>query len=158
MYMRAILTFVATLSAMTLTAGVPSITDSINASESIHVTAPAALTARLHADAGRAVPQEETAVTDEVRPVTARSGYRVQVYDDNNARTARQGAQSTAARVSAAFPQLRSYVSFQSPYWRAKVGDFRSRAEAENMLEEIRAAFPGLRAHLRIVRDRINIE
>jgi len=48
-------------------------------------------------------------------------------------------------------------MTFNSPYWRVKVGDFRTRGEAEAAMAEIREAFPSLSSHLRIVRDKINI-
>lgn len=88
---------------------------------------------------------------------TARTGYRIQVFDDNNPRTARSEAENTNRRVCASFPALRSYMSFNSPYWRVKVGDFRTRGEAEAAMAEIRAALPYLAPHLRVVRDKINI-
>lgn len=55
------------------------------------------------------------------------------------------------------FPEWRSYVQFNSPYWRVKVGDFRSRAEAEAAIEDMRRAFPYMSAQLRLVRDHINL-
>lgn len=88
---------------------------------------------------------------------TVRTGYRIQVFDDNNPRTARSEAENANRRVCASFPALRSYMSFNSPYWRVKVGDFRTRGEAEAAMAEIRAALPSLSPYLRVVRDKINI-
>ncbi len=51
---------------------------------------------------------------------------------------------------------MRSYIMFNSPYWRVKVGDFRTRAEAEAAMAELRHAFPSMAAYMRIVRDKIN--
>ncbi len=86
-----------------------------------------------------------------------RTGYRVQVFDDNNPRTARSSAESAENRMRAEFPHLRTYLSFNSPYWRVKVGDFRTRAEAEAVLAEIRQALPNLAPYLRVMRDKINV-
>ncbi len=87
---------------------------------------------------------------------TLRAGYRVQIFDDNNARTAKHEAQARRGMVSARFPEFRTYISFNSPYWRVKVGDFRTRSEAEAAMGAIRQAFPAIGPQLRIVRDRIN--
>lgn len=87
----------------------------------------------------------------------SRTGYRIQVFDDNNPRTAAAHAKQREQQVRAAFPHLRAYVSFNSPYWRVKVGDFRTRGEAEAAMEEIREVFPQYGAYLRIVPDKINI-
>lgn len=86
-----------------------------------------------------------------------RTGYRVQVFEDNNPRTARNEAESRNAQIRAAYPNLRTNVSFNSPYWRVTAGDFRTRAEAEAALAELKNAFPALAGYMRIVRDRINI-
>lgn len=88
---------------------------------------------------------------------TTRSGYRVLVFDDNNPRTARTQAESRHRQMQSEFPNLRAYVTFNSPYWRVKVGDFRTRGEAEAAMAELRHAFPALAAYMRIVRDKINI-
>ena len=87
----------------------------------------------------------------------SRSGYRVQIFEDNNPHTARRQAEAYNARMHSEFPHIRSYISFNSPYWRVKAGDFRNRAEAEAVLAELRQAFPSLAAYMRIVRDKINI-
>lgn len=87
----------------------------------------------------------------------SRTGFRIQVFDDNNPRTAAAQAKQREQQVRTAFPHLRAYVSFNSPYWRVKVGDFRTRGEAEAAMEEIREVFPQYGAYLRIVPDKINI-
>lgn len=135
---------------------VVSIIDAINSSGNISVSQPAALGRLLI----RTVSPDDMRESDNdasAQAVASRSGYRVQVFDDNNPRTARAQAKANSARVSGAFPQYNSYITFNSPYWRVKVGDFRTRGEAEAAMAEIREAFPSLSAHLRIVRDRINI-
>lgn len=133
-----------------------SIVSKINASGNIRIEQPAAMNARLMR------PQADT--TEDVRTVTpvktpsdTRAGYRIQVFDDNNPRKAHREALAQKDRMTAAFPDYRTYVVFNSPYWRVKVGDFRSRAEAEAAKNEIIHAFPSIAAYVRIVRDRINV-
>lgn len=86
------------------------------------------------------------------------AGYRVQVFSDNNSRTAKNEARAKAHTVGEQFPQYRTYVSYTSPYWRLKVGDFRTRHEAETVAEEMRRAFPAFGKEIRVVRDRITIQ
>ena len=130
------------------------IADRINASGNIEVVMPAALEARLHKVAP--AKEAEAAESREGTVPQGRVGYRIQVFDDNNPRTARDEAQNRKRQMESRFPEWRSYVQFNSPYWRVKVGDFRSRGEAEAAIEDMRRAFPYLNAQLRIVRDRIN--
>ena len=136
----------------------------INASGHVSVEQPEALGARLAAPAresAREVSAEPADHASESHHASAaigtRAGYRVQVFDDNNPRTARREAQEKRAMFGRRFPHYRAYVAFNSPYWRVKVGDFRSRSEAEAAMAEIREAFPSLAAYIRIVRDKIHI-
>lgn len=85
------------------------------------------------------------------------AGYRVQVFSDNNASTARNEARAKSRNISERFPEMRTYVIYTSPYWRLKVGDFRTKREADDAAEEIRRAFPSYSKEIRVVRDRINV-
>lgn len=85
-------------------------------------------------------------------------GYRVQVYSDGNQRTAKGETQRKAAAVSRRFPNMRTYSSYSAPYWRLRVGDFRTRKEAEDAAASLRSAFPAYRNEIRVVRDRINVK
>lgn len=133
-----------------------SIVSEINASGNIRVEQPEALAALLKKRTEPGIGEEEAQQHD-TRATNARSGYRIQVFDDNNPRTAAAQAKARGRQMEAAFPQYKTYVSFNSPYWRVKVGDFRTRGEAEAAMADLREAFPQLGAYLRIVRDRINI-
>ncbi len=126
------------------------IVDRINASETIEVIQPTALQQRL-------IPNREADAATSANHATpaARSGFRIQIFD-SNARGARNEAQGRKRAVESRFSKMRAYVTFDSPYWRVRVGDFHTRAEAEHALTELRRSFPGSGASFRIVRDRIN--
>lgn len=143
------------LTALGLRAQEPAIVDSITCWGNIGISQPQALAALLCAPArDNAATESET--IESTTHASGRTGYRVQVFDDNNPRTARSQAEARHAQVMAQFPHLRAYVTFNSPYWRVKVGDFRTRAEAEAVMAELKLAFPGMAAYMRIVRDKIN--
>lgn len=97
----------------------------------------------------------ETESTDAVSGTTKVAGYRVQVFSDNNARSAKSEARNKAQAISER-TNLRTYVVYQSPFWRLKVGDFTTRAEAENAADLIKKEFPSYAREVRVVRDRIN--
>ncbi len=95
---------------------------------------------------------------DVARPSSGRmAGYRVQVFSDNNARTAKAEANTKQRLISSRFPQYQTYVMYTSPYWRLKVGDFRTQQEATAAADELRKAFPSYSKEIRVVRDRVNI-
>ena len=78
------------------------------------------------------------------------------MFSDNNARSAKSEARSKAQAISERIPQYRTYVVYQSPYWRLKVGDFTTATEAENAADMIKKMFPSYAREVRVVRDRIN--
>ncbi len=86
------------------------------------------------------------------------AGFRVQVFSDNNARTAKNEARVKANSINEAIPHYRTYVTYDAPYWRLKVGDFRLRADAEAAADEIKRLFPSYSREVRVVRDRINVK
>lgn len=119
------------------------------------VTQPDKLAQRLFPSTGT----EEIEQKEEMqRPVNGRmAGFRVQVFSDNNARTAKNEARAKQRTISSRFPQYQTYVMYTSPYWRLKVGDFRTQQEANEAAEELRKAFPAYSKEVRVVRDRVNI-
>ncbi len=84
--------------------------------------------------------------------------YRVQLFSDNRSTTAKAEADRRAARVREAFADVDVYVTFTSPFWRLRVGNFRSYEDANKILHELKAAFPDMASEMRIVRDRANVE
>lgn len=142
---------------MTVGATSPTIVDSLNDHGNISVVQPDALNNRLKAPHHQTVvEQTDDNITAETAAPKIRAGYRVQVFDDNNVRSAQRDAQSRKQQIETRFPEFPVYVTFSSPYWRVKVGDFKTRGEAEAAMAEIRHAFPAMAKSLRIVRDRIN--
>ncbi len=85
------------------------------------------------------------------------AGYRVQVFSDNNQRTAKGEARSKEKQLRGAFPDFGTYVVYNSPFWRLKVGDFRTQHEAEAAADEIKSRFPSFAREVRVVRDRVNV-
>ncbi|ROT22894.1 SPOR domain-containing protein [Muribaculaceae bacterium Isolate-110 (HZI)] len=135
---------------------VVTIVDHITEGTTNTVTQPGALLKRLCKIVDNT--EEEDRTEEPSKPVAGRlAGYRVQVFSDNNVRTAKAEAASKQRVISARFPQYQTYVRYTSPYWRLKVGDFRTQQEANAAAEELRKAFPAYSKEIRVVRDRISM-
>jgi len=135
---------------------VVTIVDHITEGTTNTVTQPGALLKRLCKIVDNT--EEEDRTEEPSKPVAGRlAGYRVQVFSDNNVRTAKAEAASKQRVISARFPQYQTYVRYTSPYWRLKVGDFRTQQEANAAAEELRKAFPAYSKEIRVVRDRISL-
>lgn len=148
-----------TLLPVSLSAQQPAVTivDHITTGTENTVTQPEALLKRLVTTVEEA--EEETHQDELSRqlPGGRQAGYRVQVFSDNNVRTAKAEATSKQRVISARFPQYQTYVRYTSPYWRLKVGDFRTQQEANAAADELRKAFPSYSKEIRVVRDRISL-
>lgn len=70
----------------------------------------------------------------------AMNGYRVQIFTGGN----RKEAYNAQAKFQEEFPDIRTYVIYNEPNFKVRVGDFRTRLEAEKLEEELRKSFTGL--------------
>ncbi len=85
------------------------------------------------------------------------NGYRVQVFSSNMQQTAKSEAFRIKALVEEKFPGKGVYESYSSPFWKVRVGDARTRAEAQVLLTELMKAFPNMKMEMYIVPDKINV-
>ena len=65
-------------------------------------------------------------------------GYRLLVINTNN----RDEAVSAKTKVYTFFPELKSYLIYQSPYFKLKVGNFKDKKEAEDYQKRLQKYFP----------------
>jgi hypothetical protein len=78
-------------------------------------------------------------------------GFRVQIYTASGNRS-KLLTEREKATFDAAFPEMRSYITYDEPYYKLRVGDFRSRIDAEKFLREISPRYLGSM----VVTDKIN--
>ncbi|PKP30072.1 MAG: hypothetical protein CVT99_14930 [Bacteroidetes bacterium HGW-Bacteroidetes-16] len=68
-------------------------------------------------------------------------GYRIQLLMESG-NQALQEAKDLTVDFSEKYPETNSYITFREPYYRVRVGDFRTRLEAENFLSQISLNYP----------------
>ena len=127
----------------------PLIEEHIMGDSIIIVYMPDALKDRLRIDSSKEHDQAHTVINGRT------GGYRIQIFADNNPRTAKNEARTRARNVASRFEQYPSYVEYKAPYWRTRIGNFRTHDEAQRAAAEIKEAFPGYSREIRVVRDRI---
>jgi hypothetical protein len=69
------------------------------------------------------------------------SGYRIRVYFENG-QNARGKSEAVARSVSAAFPGIGVYRSFDSPNFKVCVGDFRTKDDALKVYHALKGTYP----------------
>ncbi|MCC8410528.1 SPOR domain-containing protein [Mucilaginibacter sp. UR6-1] len=67
-------------------------------------------------------------------------GYRVQIFNGSN----RKDAYKAQNRFQDMHPDMRTYISYRDPNFKVHAGDFRTRLEAQKMLEELKPYFSGM--------------
>lgn len=83
------------------------------------------------------------------------NGYRVQVFSSNTQRTAKSEAFKIEKQIHEEFPEQGVYVNYISPFWKVRVGDFKTQAEAQAFRSKLMESFPYLRSCTYIVREQI---
>ncbi|MFN4082999.1 MAG: SPOR domain-containing protein [Bacteroidia bacterium] len=76
-------------------------------------------------------------------------GFRIQLYSGNN----RTYAEDLKAEIFKNYPQVSTYLSYQQPHFKLRVGDFRNRFEALKLYHELLAQYN----QAIIVPDKINL-
>ncbi len=69
-------------------------------------------------------------------------GYRVQVYFGSGS-DAKNTAHKIRNSLNTTFPDYDSYLVYEAPYFKVRVGDFRNRNEAYKAFKIIQSSYPG---------------
>lgn len=83
-------------------------------------------------------------------------GYRVQIYSSNQQQTAKAEALDLEQRLKDKITQT-IYVQYIPPFWKVRLGDFRTYNEAKEYKNEFVLQYPDLMGDTYIVRDKIQV-
>lgn len=82
------------------------------------------------------------------RAIVSQMGYRVQIFYGSD----RREVFNEQSKFNSSFPELNTYITYKQPNYYLRVGDFRTRLEAQRLLNELKPIFPTLF----IIREKIN--
>ncbi len=68
-------------------------------------------------------------------------GFRLQVFSDSGVNS-KSKAMAVQEELRAKFPDQGVYLSFKSPNYKVRIGDFRTRLDAQRFLVELSADYP----------------
>ena len=86
------------------------------------------------------------------------TGYRVQIYSSNSQQTAKAEALKLEKKVLDENLEVEVHVLYTPPFWKVRLGDFRTKEEAEILKEEIIRRMPELQGDTYVVRDQITVK
>jgi hypothetical protein len=79
-------------------------------------------------------------------------GYRIQIFNASGTNSKKQ-ANDVKADLMQKYPEIESYVIYQAPNFKVRLGDFRNRMEAQKVLNDIKKEY----SSAYIVKDEINL-
>ncbi len=84
--------------------------------------------------------QKQASVNAAIKKANARSmkGFRLLVINTNK----RDEAIDAKTKVYTYFPELKAYLVYQTPYFKLKAGNFKTREEAERYRKSLASVFP----------------
>jgi hypothetical protein len=84
--------------------------------------------------------KKQAAVNASIKKASTRSGkgYRLLVVNTNK----RDEAIDAKTKIYTHFPELKSYLTYQSPFFKVKAGNFKTREEAEKYRKTMSVYFP----------------
>lgn len=84
--------------------------------------------------------RKQAAINSAVKKATARTmrGFRLLVVNT----TRRDEAMAAKTKIYTLFPDLKAYLSYQSPYFKLKAGNFKTREEADSYRKLMNELFP----------------
>lgn len=83
-------------------------------------------------------------------------GYRVQIYSSNQQQTAKAEALDLEDKLRDKLNQT-IYVQYLPPFWKVRLGDFRTYTEAKEYKNEFVQMYPEMQGDTYIVRDKIQV-
>ncbi|WP_443936755.1 SPOR domain-containing protein [Pedobacter sp. MW01-1-1] len=82
------------------------------------------------------------------KPIFTGYGYRVQIFYGSD----RREVFNQQARFKSNYPKYNTYITYKQPNYYIRVGDFRTKQEAQKLMTELRPTFPTLF----VFREKIN--
>ena len=90
------------------------------------------------------------------RELVEMDGYRVQVYSSNQQQYAKSEALELEAKLKENVGHT-IYVQYQPPFWKVRIGDFRTAEEAKEYKRIFVQQYPAMVGETYVVRDKIKV-
>ncbi|MGB1315900.1 MAG: SPOR domain-containing protein [Chitinophagales bacterium] len=103
-----------------------------NAQNSISISDKVILNSSVNLERTIDLHKQKNGQTDDV------AGYRIQITSNND----RTKIYNLRSAVYQQFPDIKNYLKYEQPYYRLRIGDFKSRLEARKYLEKVIQYFP----------------
>jgi hypothetical protein len=93
----------------------------------------------LSSNAQTTTSEEVKSLIKKKRAFNKKNGYGFRIQLDNGLETP---VKTTQEKFKLEFPEIKTYILFESPEWKVQVGDYKTRIEADKNLRDIKRKFP----------------
>lgn len=93
---------------------------------------------------------EDSRIKSSSTPVKG-GGYKIQVFMGNNQQQSKREAESKQSQIKAAYPDLQTSLTFNSPFWRLRVINIATKDDAQMILDALKKDFPAFGKEMYIV-------
>lgn len=84
-------------------------------------------------------------------------GYKIQVFSGNDQVKSKDEANYKERLINNSFEDIETVVFFNSPRWILRAGNFRTRSDANAVMEQLRQQFPNFGKEMYIISDTVKI-
>lgn len=98
--------------------------------------------------------QNKKATSNNAEEALVATGYRVQIYSSNASRKAKETATQWKKELETAFPNQKTYLAYQAPFWKVRIGDFTHYAEAVLFSQKLIQKFPKQAGEIIVVKEK----
>lgn len=84
-------------------------------------------------------------------------GYRIQIYSGNDQKRSKEEAYSRRSSLLSVYPNMEVTVTYNSPVWRVKAGNFKTPEEATEAMNQMKLKFPNFAKEMHILNDVVKI-
>ena len=84
-------------------------------------------------------------------------GYKIQVFSGNDQKKSKNEAYSKKSLIEGNFPDMEVAITFNSPVWRVRAGNFKTYEQAFQALKDLKNAFPSFGREMQIVESVIKL-
>lgn len=95
--------------------------------------------------------------TNSAKNLVKAKGFRIQVFSGSDQKRSKNEARYRKDAVQSAYPNIDATISYASPVWMVRAGNFKTHEQAQQALTEMKDKFPAFGREMRIVEDIIKV-
>ncbi len=102
-------------------------------------------------------PSKKADLLSDDQTIVQMKGFRLMAYMSNDTQKGKTVAHDRRTQISEKFPEIGTYILYESPNWKLLVGDFVTREEANIFRQQLQKEFPQFGKEAYLVNTVVNV-